>query len=447
MSARRKSARPIVAIALALLLPWLSLPAYAQSSELAGGDLTAILPRDVLLELPAPSVNSDADFSLHLEGHSVFHRSFRTISGSGRPVLGPLFNNDSCSSCHVRVGRGPIQLHPSTAGSTMIVKVGARTRSTKQAAPSLPGIGEQLQDRSLDGSSRFAIRLRWKSTTGAYPDGENYSLRRPQLSLSLPRYHQREFTTSLRMTPQVIGMGLLEAISSERILSLADPDDRDGDGISGRATRVLNRETKAFEVGRFGFKATHPTLKQQTAAALFHDMGITTEMFKKPARPPELSNRELLSLVFYQQVSGVPGQRAPLTPDVVTGRELFQSIGCTACHVPHHQTSSTASPHYLASQAISPYTDLLVHDMGPGLADGRTEFGVSGREWRTAPLWGLGMYEVISPRNTGFLHDGRARTLSEAILWHGGEASSSRAAFVSLSALQRAQIISFLRSL
>jgi CxxC motif-containing protein (DUF1111 family) len=249
------------------------------------------------------------------------------------------------------------------------------------------------------------------------------------------------------MTPQLIGMGLLEAIPSERILSLADPADRDGDGISGKVNLVFDRESDSLQVGRFGFKATHPTLKQQTAAALFNDMGITTELFQSRRRPPELGAPELLTLVFYQQLSGVPGRRNSQAPDVAKGRQLFEAIGCAKCHIPSHHTSPTALPTYLASQTIYPYTDLLLHDMGPDLADNRAEFRAYGREWRTTPLWGLGMYEAISPRNTGFLHDGRARTPAEAILWHGGEASDSRTAFVSLPALQRHQLIDFLRSL
>jgi len=434
-------------ISIYILTCFYSHPARAQNNPLPGGALTSTLPRQVLLELPAPVINSDADFNRHLDGHGFFHRSFRTVSVAGKPILGPHFNNDSCGSCHVQVGRGPVQISPSSAGSTMVVKVGPTKQRPARAVPTLPGIGEQIQDRSLDGSSRFAIKLRWKYKQGTYADGEVYQLRRPQLSLFLPTYRRRDVVTSLRMTPQLIGMGLLEAIPSERIFSLADPDDRDGDGISGRVNLVLDRETNFFKVGRFGFKATHPTLKQQTAAALFNDMGITSEVFTTRRSPPELAATDLSTLVFYQQLSGVPAQRNPLAEDVVAGHKLFEALGCVQCHVPSHQTSPTALPHYLASQTISPYTDLLLHDMGPGLADGRGEFKASGREWRTAPLWGLGMYEAISPSNTGFLHDGRARSISEAILWHGGEAIPSQAAFVSLPALEREQLIVFLRSL
>jgi CxxC motif-containing protein (DUF1111 family) len=412
-----------------------------------GGELTSDLPRDVLLELPAPPIRSGDDFSLHLEGHQLFHKSFLSVRTNGKRILGPHFNNDSCGSCHVRVGRGPLRIGDSAAGSAVLIKIGLRKRRSKQSPPAVPGFGEQLQDRSLSGRARFRIKLRWKHAQKMYPDGSRYSLRRPVVSFSVAGYRAHELVSSIRMTPPLIGMGLLDSIPSERILSLADPDDRDGDGISGKAQHVPNRETGTFELGRFGFRASHPTLKQQTAAALFNDMGISTEIFKAANRPPELPTPDLLKLVFYQQLSGVPRQTTPEDPSVIAGEGIFTTIGCQRCHTPTQYTGENSSPNQLSSQIFKPFTDLLLHDMGPGLADSRAEFRATGREWRTSPLWGLGLSEVISPGNTGFLHDGRARTIEEAILWHGGEAAPSRDTFMKLPLQERLQLIQFLRSL
>jgi CxxC motif-containing protein (DUF1111 family) len=422
-------------------------PVWAENLSHAGGTLTSPLPRNVLLELPSPAIRTDSEFQTHLEGHSLFHRSFRDTRVHGKPVLGPHFNNDSCGSCHVRVGRGPVELRARGPGNATIIKVSARQRRSRSQAPKLPGVGEQLQDRTRGGATRFRIRIRWKKVSGTYADGTRYNLRRPVVSFEVPGYHARDVFSSMRAAPALIGVGLLEAVPSEVIQSLADPEDSNGDGISGRINYVPNRVTGMSEPGRFGFRATHPSLQQITAAALFHDMGITSDIFKGPTRRPELSNLELAKLVFYQQLAGVPGQQHPANANVQAGRELFRMLGCEGCHVPTLHTGNDISPPHLRGQTIHPFTDLLLHDMGPGLADELSEFQASGREWRTAPLWGLGMYEDISPPNVGFLHDGRARSIEEAILWHGGEAQDSRRSYTDLPAYQRAQLITFLRSL
>jgi CxxC motif-containing protein (DUF1111 family) len=413
----------------------------------AGGDLTSDLQREVLLELPAPAIRSGDAFDLHLQGHALFHKSFRNVTVNGRRVLGPRFNNDSCGSCHVRVGRGPLQLGDTSSGSAVIIKVGLKRKFRAHSSPSVPGFGEQLRDHALSGQPRLTIRLRWKSVHGQYPDGTPYSLRRPEVSFSLPGYRARDLMTSIRMTPALVGMGLLDAIPSERILALADPEDSNGDGISGKVQYSRNRETGNLVIGRFGFRATQPTLRQQTAAALFHDMGITTELFQNKGHAPELSTPNLLALLFYQQLSGVPRQQLGNDPTVIRGEQLFTAIGCAACHVPTQYSSPDASSPYLRSQTFRPFTDLLLHDMGTGLADTRPELLATGREWRTSPLWGLGLSEVISPRNTGFLHDGRARSIEEAILWHAGEALVARDRFVTLPKQGRLDLIQFLRSL
>lgn len=447
MSARCKESFITALTALCVLGSHRVSPAWAENLSQPGGALTSPLPRNVLLELPSPAISTDSEFQTHLEGHSLFHRSFRDTTVNSKPVLGPHFNNDSCSSCHVRVGRGPVELRARGAGNATIIKVSARQRRSRFQASKLPGVGEQLQDRTRGGGARFRIRLRWRKVSGTYADGTRYDLRRPVVSFSVPGYRRQDIASSMRVAPALIGLGLLEAIPSEAIQALADPEDSNGDGISGRINYVPHRVTGMSEPGRFGFRASHPSLQQITAAALFHDMGITTDLFRGSTRQPELSKSELLKLVFYQQLAGVPGQQASSNSDVQAGRELFRTLGCEGCHVPTLHTADTTSPYQLCGQTIHPFTDLLLHDMGPGLADERGEFQASGREWRTAPLWGLGMYEIISPPKIGFLHDGRARSIEEAILWHGGEAQTSQLRFTALLAHQRAQLIAFLRSL
>jgi CxxC motif-containing protein (DUF1111 family) len=243
-------------------------------------------------------------------------------------------------------------------------------------------------------------------------------------------------------------MGLLEAVPAHRIFALVDPADRDKDGISGRASFVPDLETGKYALGRFGWRATHPTLKQQTAAAFAHDMGMTNELFRDSDGAFEVPSDLLDQVRFYQQAAGVTPARDQNNSDVVAGKALFQRINCSGCHT---MTLVTGESPYsgVANQVIHPFTDLLLHDMGVGLKDNRPEFSASGKEWRTPPLWGIGLAEVLtlSQKRIGFLHDGRARTIEEAILWHRGEAQRSRDAFKSLRRNEREQLITFLRSL
>ena len=263
--------------------------------------------------------------------------------------------------------------------------------------------------------------------------------------------------TSPRVAPPMIGLGLLEAISASDILAGADPDDADGDGISGRARWVWSPEHGRMMLGRFGWKATQPTLLQQTAAAYRDDIGVTSSVFPSEAfagQPqddlleddPEITDETLEEAVFYVQTLAVPAPRDANAPAVMEGQDLFGELGCADCHVPRHVTGTLPDVPEVSNQVIVPYTDLLLHDMGPGLADGRPDFGASGSEWRTPPLWGLGLSSRVQG-HTDFLHDGRARDVVEAILWHGGEAASARDAFRALDAPSRAALLAFLHSL
>ena len=254
---------------------------------------------------------------------------------------------------------------------------------------------------------------------------------------------------SPRVAPPMIGLGLLEAIHESDILAAADPDDADGDGISGRVSQVADDETGEHGIGRFGWKAESVSLAQQTARAFASDMGISSPLIPiatgdctraqheclaaptgvQDAFGPTEASRTLFDLiVFYTGTVAPPTRRDIDDAQVLAGKTLFYNAGCIACHRPKYVTRRDATNPAHRFQLIWPYTDLLLHDMGEGLADHRPTTVASGREWRTAPLWGIGLTETVSG-HTRFLHDGRARNLTEAILWHGGEAEAARQRF------------------
>jgi len=286
-------------------------------------------------------------------------------------------------------------------------------------------------------------------------------LRRPVYSLQNAAYGEPdpEMMISPRVANQMIGLGLLEAVPEEAILALADPDDRDGDGISGRPNYVRDVAGDRTVLGRFGWKANEPTVAQQTAGAFLGDMGITTPVFPEQnctdaiagcataadGGSPEIEPDDFQKVVLYASTLAVPARRDWDDPQVLQGKALFNEIGCTACHKPILATGAHPTIPALSNQTIRPYTDLLLHDMGEGLADGRPDYEADGREWRTPPLWGIGLIETVNG-HTHFLHDGRARNLTEAILWHGGEAQAARDRFAVLGQTEREALLRFLNS-
>ena len=264
---------------------------------------------------------------------------------------------------------------------------------------------------------------------------------------------------SPRVAPAIVGMGLLEAIRESDIVSAADPNDADGDGISGRVNMVWDERKGALSMGRFGWKANVPTVEQQTAGAFLGDLGVTSLLFSQEnctepqadclAAPnggsPEIGAERLADVVTYTQTLAVPAMRDVADPQVRQGADLFVQAGCAVCHTPQY-TTAQHEIEALSNQTIYPYTDLLLHDMGPELADGRPDFDADGQEWRTPPLWGIGLVDTVNG-HTMFLHDGRARNITEAILWHGGEGSASRDVFKSFTREERDALIRFLNSL
>jgi CxxC motif-containing protein (DUF1111 family) len=364
------------------------------------------------------------------------------------PVLGPLFNNESCAACHGGNGRGLSQIGNGEVVSQALIRV-----SLAEGAPEVPGgnvpvpgLGLQLQDHSTSGLPEVIVTQGWIERTEAYEDGELVSLRAPRIEARRPDGTPlpADVRMSYRQAPGVFGLGLLEAVPDDALRALADPDDRDGDGISGRVNLVWDLARQTTVIGRFGHKATIATLREQTAVAFDGDIGLSNGLFPEPDGRRDLTDEQLDETVLFVSAIAVPAA-APRDATALRGRALFDDFGCASCHVPTLVTGDHALPQ-LAHQTIHPYTDLLLHDVGELLTDGRPDFAAEGAEWRTPPLWGIGLAHVVS-RDATFLHDGRARTLAEAILWHGGEAMRSREAFRRAPRSERDALIGFLRTL
>jgi CxxC motif-containing protein (DUF1111 family) len=394
-------------------------------------------------------------------GNSFFNDNWVTAPASTttRDGLGPLFNARSCSGCHFKDGRG----QPTEADGT--VSIGLLFRLSVPGGGDEPSYGGQLQPQSILGVPAEARPVvRYEEVPGTFADGEAYSLARPIYTFEELAYGPMaaDVMVSPRVAPPVYGLGLLEAIPEEALLKRVDAEDKDGDGISGRANYVMDVEAGAMRMGRFGWKSNQPSLRQQNAGAFAGDLGVTSSLFSGATCAPgqaeclaspdgadedglELSDDRLDKVTFYTHTLAVPGRRGAGEREVLRGKALFMSAGCAGCHVARWETGPAAIPE-LEGQVIYPYTDLLLHDMGPELADNRPDGLADGQEWRTPPLWGIGLLHVVN-RHTRLLHDGRARTISEAILWHGGEAEGAREAYRKMSASDRAALLRFMESL
>jgi len=416
-------------------------------------------------------------------GNAIFRKLWVSSPASTKSSdgLGPLYNARSCQTCHLKDGRG----HPPTANwpednaVSMLLRLSIppETDAQKKAlaegrikSVAEPTYGRQLQDLAVPGlKGEGRIHITYEPLSVTLGDGTVVTLRKPTYRITDLSYGplHPDVMISPRIAQPMIGLGLLEAIPEGDILKGADPDDRDGDGISGRANFVWSATEKRRALGRFGWKAGSPTILQQTAEAAAGDMGLGSQLDPRPAgdctarqtlcqnaphggpraAPEREFKTKLLELTaFYARNLAVPRRRRARAPDVLAGRQIFRDIGCASCHTPRFQTGTEAPDAYLTKQTIWPYTNLLLHDMGPGLADNRPEGRANGREWRTPPLWGIGLTQTVNG-HTFFLHDGRARNLTEAILWHGGEAQESREAFAKLTRRDRERLIAFVNSL
>ena len=430
---------------------------------LSGGAATVFATTRQAFGQPLPHLTADQETRFFV-GNSFFNRNWVSApsSSTARDGLGPLFNARSCSACHLHDGRG----QPPAPGEdmlSMLVRLSVPGQDAEQGVVPEPTYGDQLNNLAVHGvPPEGTVLVRYEEVTGTFADGEPYSLRKPTYTFTGLNYGPMHPDTlaSPRVAPAMVGLGLLEAVPEQTLMELADPDDDDGDGISGRPNRVWDKRRQRTVVGRFGWKANQPTVAQQVAGAFLGDIGITSPLFPDDNCPPtalacrqarnggspELSESLFGQVVFYSRTLAVPARRNPQQPAVRRGRQLFDAAQCGACHMPTLRTGTVPGLPDLSQQVIHPYTDLLLHDMGAALADGRPDFEATGSEWRTPPLWGIGLVETVN-RHTYFLHDGRARNLAEAILWHGGEAEASKEFFRSLPTADREALLQFLRSL
>ncbi len=371
---------------------------------------------------------------------------------TARDGLGPLFSANTCISCHPHNGAGSVYGANGEISRSLVTRFSLKDRhDPKGGFVPDPIYGAQLSINGVKGVPfEGKPTLVYEAVMSEYADGSNIVLRRPKVGVKELNYGELHPETVIanRLAPALIGMGLLDQISDSEILSREDPDDRDGDGISGRANRVFDPRTGKTLIGKFTWKASAPSVRHQVAAAFHHDMGLSTSLF--PHKNCTESQKECLTALKGREPLDVPDERLDAVTFYINhlrvpkpsvnkkGEALFAQIGCTSCHTPTVKLSD--------GKTIEPYTDLLLHDMGEELSDGRREFEADGREWRTAPLWGIGKRTlVLNQRN--YLHDGRARSIEEAIFWHGGEAKGAQEKFRALSKAQRQDILDFLEGL
>ncbi len=426
----------------------------------------------------------ELDFKL---GNGLFKKLWVTSPSStlASDGLGPVYNARSCQRCHLKDGRGHTPEGPDDSAVSMflrlsvpapqddpltqleayLTKLGDNLDRTRPE----PAYGGQLQDFAVAGhAAEGQMRIAYTQREVPLSGDEVATLRVPSYSIDNLGYGPvaPDVQISPRVAPPMIGLGLLEAIPAADILAHADPDDEDGDGISGKPQIVWSAVHNQPMLGRFGWKAGNVSVLEQSASAFLGDIGISNPVFDgaagdctiaqevclrgphgdNDARGTEVDAEGLELVAFYSRNLGVPARRDMDAPGVLHGKQVFYDTGCVSCHTPKHVTHRLVDQPEQSFQLIWPYTDLLLHDMGEGLADNRPEGRASGREWRTPPLWGIGMTQNVNG-HTQFLHDGRARSLLEAILWHGGEAEPQRDAVVAMDPADRAALIEFLESL
>jgi CxxC motif-containing protein (DUF1111 family) len=430
---------------------------------LSGGDGTVFDSSRNAFSLPARNLREEHRSSFFV-GNSFFNQNWVVAPASvaARDGLGPLFNARSCSGCHFKDGRGRPP-EPGEPLDTMLLRISVPGVDVHGAPMPEPVYGDQIQGQSIPGVPREAdVFVSYDEVAGAFSDNEAFSLRKPSYRIAHLGYGpiSQPLLISPRVSPAIIGLGLLEAVPEATLHRLADPDDGDGDGISGHVNMVWDYVTSRTAVGRFGWKAEQPSVLQQTAAAFVGDIGITSPLFgaenhtagehaaaQQPSRSgPELGDKIFHAVGLYARSLAVPAARTGDDPQALAGRQLFAIARCAACHIAELETGPYPEMPELAYQTIHAFTDLLLHDMGDGLADDRPVFTATGREWRTPPLWGLGLIAKVNG-HTFLLHDGRARNVAEAILWHGGEATASKQRFLTMSAQDRLALIAFLNSL
>ncbi len=446
--------------------------------SLTGGDNThfhASSGESFAQEIPNMGWGQSAAFD---RGDGFFERALQDALppgySSNNDGLGPHYSATFCEACHAADGRGKPPENEYEPIMEGFVRVSIPGKGPHGASLSPPGYGHQLSDKSSVGVKPEAhVRVKWvEAETGIMEGGEAYSLRKPEFLINNLAYGPLPDDTmyEMRIGPQVFGLGLLEAITEEDMLAWSDPDDKDGDGISGRVNTVWDLERGGNAIGRFGWKANSFDVRQQSAEAAYFDLGMNNPLFfyryddqrkdhksRQNCEPEqldclqavqsddfEMTPAQLTDVTSYLQTLGVVYRRDVDDPEALKGEALFAEAGCIACHKTNITTGETEISR-LENQLIHPYTDLLLHDMGEGLI-GRPDFDASRTEWRTQPLWGIGRIEMVNG-HTNFLHDGRARNIQEAILWHGGEAEKAKQTYKQYAETERAAILKFLNTL
>lgn len=409
-------------------------------------------------EQPAANL-STAELDLHRKSDKIFESRFVTAPNLINGGVGPVFNQNACANCHTANGRSPFPTDPNELRG-LLFRLSIDGVDAHGGPLAAPNYGGQLQTKAIYGTPPEA-QITWheEQEIKTFIDGEQITLSKPVFSIINPYVPiPGGMLMSPRLAPPVIGLGLVEAISESDILALADPNDADGNGISGKANYVWDEKNQIKTIGRFGWKAGQPNLLQQTAAAANQDMGVTSPYYPEEncsgqiqadtlSDDPEIDANTLKMAAFYPQSLGVPQRRNTTDPTIINGKNLFMQLKCDNCHHPKYITGQHPEYAFLSNQKIYPYSDFLLHDMGDALADNRPDFEANGKEWRTPPLWGLGLTKTVGGPNANFLHDGRAKNLQEAIMWHGGEAENSKESFRKLNKAERESVINFLESL
>jgi CxxC motif-containing protein (DUF1111 family) len=411
---------------------------------------------------------------MFMAGRNVFNRQWAAIvSLNGDWGLGPTFVADRCAACHVNAGRGSPPLDRDEQLLSMLVRISVAGEGANGEPLPHPHYGAQLQNRSLDGANvdlaygpravppEADIRLDWEARETTLADGTRVALRKPLLRIESPRFGPLGDAAllSLRLAQPVFGLGLLDAVPDADLLAIAQR--QRAQGFNGRPNVVWDAVARRPAIGRYGWKASQASLREQVALAAIEDMGVASNLFpdqncppvqaacreQLPGNVPEIIDHELEALEIWLRGLAVPARRNVDSEMFRRGERLFADARCDVCHVPELRTAQAfpALP-ALANQTLRAYTDLLLHDMGEELADGRPEYRAGPRDWRTPPLWGLGLSGAVSG-STALLHDGRARSVTEAILWHGGEAQASREFFRGLPAPDRDALVTFVESI
>ncbi|MSQ59187.1 MAG: thiol oxidoreductase [Betaproteobacteria bacterium] len=443
-------------------------------AALSAGSFTTPEAGPNAFDLPVSMLDKE-QMTAFAMGKEQFHEQWVVAPENGVWGLGPTFNEDRCSHCHENNGRAGATEHGKTAERGVLVRLSIPGADKNGGPLPHPVYGDQLQNRGVPGRvpEEGQAVITYDAKEVALPGGEKVTLRVPKVRFTQLQFGDlgKDTLYSVRTAQAMVGIGLLEAVPEKTILALAKT--QEPHGMAGKPNYVWDVENELTVLGRFGWKANQPNIRQQTAAAFFGDVGATTYLFPEENCPPlqkaclelpsaskcggqggctgnqfrpEVVPSRLSNITLYLQTLAVPARRNINDPAVKQGEALFAQAQCSVCHVSELKTDAKPAIRAAANQVIHPYTDLLLHDMGEELADGRPDFKASGREWRTAPLWGVGLLRTVNG-HSDLLHDGRARNVTEAILWHGGQAEESRETFKRFSRAEREALVKFVESL